>query len=104
MLNNLIKLKNFIGIAQKAGKIKSGDAAVLEAVSRNTVKLIIIAEDTADSVKAELNRNNTFNIPCIVFADKITLGEITGKSPRGMLGVTDAGFAAAIKEKYDALF
>jgi len=104
MLNEFEKLKNLIGLAQKAGKIKSGDAAVLEAIEKKSIKLIIIAEDTAQSVKTELDKANKSDIPIIVFGDKVLLGDIIGKSPRGMLGIADTGFAVAIKEKYDALY
>ena len=107
MIDNNIgvnKIKNFIGIAQKAGKIKSGDLNVLTALSKQEVKLIILANDVAESVKKELKKYNTSEIPVIVFADKIQLGEIIGKSPRGMLGITDEGFAAALIDKFNRYF
>ena len=43
-----------LGLAQKAGKIVSGDFAVKSALKSGTVKLLVVAMDTAPNSKNEL--------------------------------------------------
>lgn len=103
MTDAVLQLKNFIGIAQKAGKVVSGDNNVLDALAKGEVKLIIIASDAAASVQKELEQANIAAVPTITFLNKLNLGWIIGKSPRGMIAICDDGFAAAIITKFNVL-
>lgn len=48
------KLLSMIGMAYKAGKIISGEDPVRKAIRKNSVKLLIIAEDASDNTKKGL--------------------------------------------------
>ena len=43
-----------LGLAQKAGKLVSGDFAVKAALKAGTVQLLVVAQDTAPNSKKEL--------------------------------------------------
>jgi len=89
------KLASYLGLAQKAGKIASGDAAVSTALNKKQVKAVFVAYDTAQSVLDEL-----FKLPSAAtfyrWNIKSELGRLVGKSPRGCLAVLDEGFYKAI--------
>lgn len=91
------RIAGYIGIAQKAGKVAAGDAAVLAAIGSNKVFLVIIANDAALTVQQGIeNAAGMRNVPIIYWRDKIDLGLIVGKSRRGAIAVLDQGLAAAI--------
>ena len=95
------KIANYLGLAQKAGKIAAGDMAVLTAIKKGKAKLILIASDIAPSVKKELEAELDHSvIPVYVWEDKIYLGSIIGKSKRGALAVLDKGFADVIEKLF----
>ena len=48
------KCYGMLGIAVKAGKLASGNDAVLDLVKKHRVKLIIVAEDASDKTKKEM--------------------------------------------------
>ena len=50
---NQQKLMSILGLAQKAGKVASGDFAVQGAIRSGKAKLLIIAAETSESTKKE---------------------------------------------------
>lgn len=93
------KIAGYLGIAQKAGKIAAGDNMVKEALKKNKVALLVLAEDVSQEVRKELTMLAEMKgIDILEGPNKIDLGLIVGKSRRGALGVLDQGFAKAIKK------
>ncbi len=91
------RILNYLGLAQKAGKLAAGDGATLNAVRDGSAHLVVCAGDVAPSVQRELEAAlDQKNLPVISLADKQRLGRAVGKSHRGMVAVLDAGFAGAI--------
>lgn len=93
------KIKSYLGLAQKAGKLLAGDNLVYGSVTKKTAKLIVIAADTSPKVAEELNHlllKAGSKVPVLIFGDKLELGLAVGKSRRGLLALLDAGFAKAI--------
>ena len=94
MPSNLSKLYSMLGFAQKAGKVASGDGAVVEKIKRKEACLVIIASDAAEdtrnraAVKARENK-----IPCLTAGTKLELGLAVGKSPRALVALMDQNFA-----------
>ncbi len=93
-------IANYLGIAQKAGKIAAGDLAAENALKNGKACLMILAEDSGNDIKKKI----TFlaekqNIPLLYWPDKYDLGLIVGKSRRGAIALTDAGFTKAILKK-----
>ena len=96
------KIRGYIGIAQKAGKVAAGDTMVMEALKRKDVSLVIIAADAAESVVGEIQRA-CGTVRIIRWRTKAELGLCTGKSPRGAIAVLDRGFAKAILEQFEGI-
>ena len=95
------KIAGYLGLAQKAGKIAAGDRMAMEAMKKDGVFLLMIAEDIAEAPRKELLQAATMRgVTVFHWQDKATLGLVTGKSPRGALAVLDKGFAEAIKKIY----
>ena len=56
---------NFLGLAMRAGKIKSGESVILSDIKTNKIKLVIVATDASDNTlkvmknKSESKPNST---------------------------------------------
>ncbi len=83
-----------LGLAQRAGKVKSGSFLTEKAVDERKAKLLIFAGDgqsnTADRLREKAERAE---IPVLYYKDKESLGKAVGKGDRSCLAVTDPGFA-----------
>ncbi|MEG1501345.1 MAG: ribosomal L7Ae/L30e/S12e/Gadd45 family protein [Clostridiales bacterium] len=91
------KIGNYLGLAQKAGKIAAGDAAVQAAFKDKKTCLIFLASDAAQKVIDDLAKAlEKRSLPVMIVADKSQLGLWVGKSHRGSLALKDQGFANAI--------
>ena len=91
------KLSSLLGMAQKAGKIASGEFAVDKAVKSGKAKLILIAADISENTrKSYKDMSVYFKIPCYEVLSKQQLGLRIGKDRRAALAITDQGFTKAI--------
>lgn len=91
------KVLSYLGLAQKAGKIKSGEFAVEKAVKDGSALLVIISGDASDNTSKKFINMCTYrDVPYFKFSDRNELGGATGKSFRVTIAVTDEGFAKAI--------
>ncbi len=94
---NQQKLMSILGLAQKAGKVASGDFAVQGAIKSGKAKLLIIAADTSESTKKEyqyLAASRNIESYCVL--SKEQLGGAIGKAMRAAVVITDAGFIKPI--------
>jgi ribosomal protein L7Ae-like RNA K-turn-binding protein len=92
------KLYSYLGLAQRAGKLVSGEEAVEAAVRRGRVRLVIIAADASSNTKAKFsNMAGHRRIDYVLVGDKDTLGKAIGKPQRAVIGVVDRGFASLIR-------
>ena len=83
------KVLNLIGLAQKAGKVVSGE-------------LVILAEDASENTQKKFrNMCEFYKVPLRIHAAKDYLGHAMGKEFRASLAVVDNGFAQAIMKKMD---
>lgn len=100
MQNNRILLS--LGLAQKAGRIASGEFAVEKAVKSHLAYLVIVASDASDNTKKKMRNMTTFyETPLYYYASKEELGRCIGKEYRSMAAVLDRGFAESIKKQLD---
>ena len=91
------KVISLLGLAERAGKIASGEFAAEKAVKTGKARLIIVAEDASDNTKKKFqNMCDFYEVPIYFYKDKDTLGHAMGKEFRAMVAVTDAGFAKGI--------
>ncbi|MBO5484495.1 MAG: ribosomal L7Ae/L30e/S12e/Gadd45 family protein [Lachnospiraceae bacterium] len=96
------KVLNLIGLAQKAGKVVSGEFMTEKAVKSGGAALVVLAEDASDNTKKKFgNMCEFYEVPLRVHAVKDYLGHAMGKELRASLAVTDEGLAQAIMKKMD---
>ena len=91
-----------LGLAQKAGKVSSGDLGVKEALSGGKAKLVVIATDAAPNTVKELKfQAERAAVPVIFCMQRTKLGLCIGKAPRAAVAVLDNGFAGLIMKKWN---
>ncbi|MBP2650261.1 MAG: ribosomal protein L7Ae/L30e/S12e/Gadd45 [Firmicutes bacterium] len=91
------KLIALLGLAQKAGKIVSGELAIEKAVRSGKAGIILIAANaTANSKKNYHDLSNYYEIKCYEVLSKEEFGTAIGKSARAALSIVDVGFSKAI--------
>ena len=95
-MENKQKILNMIGLAQKAGKVASGEFSTEKAVKTGKAYTVIVADDSSDNTT---NMCTYYKVPIHFFSDKVSVGHAIGKEFRASLAVLDEGFAKTI-EKY----
>jgi predicted RNA-binding protein YlxR (DUF448 family)/ribosomal protein L7Ae-like RNA K-turn-binding protein len=98
----VVHVIGLLGVARKAGRIRSGAVQVEEALSRGGrggVAFLVVAEDaepaTATAFEARARAAGT---PVVRFGTKEELGRAIGKELRAVVGVADPGLAARIQD------
>lgn len=98
MIND--RVISMLGLAERAGKISSGEFAVEKAVKEGRARLVVIASDVSDNTRKMFqNMCEYYRVPLEVYSDKKTLGHGIGKEMRASLAVLDQGFADAVRKK-----
>ncbi|MCR4587409.1 MAG: ribosomal L7Ae/L30e/S12e/Gadd45 family protein [Lachnospiraceae bacterium] len=98
-MGKLNKVESLIGLAQKAGKIASGEFSAEKAIQSFRAELVIVAENASDNTKKHFRDMCDFReIPFITYDDRERLAQAIGKEVRVVLAVNDAGFAKAIQK------
>lgn len=94
------KMSGLIGLAQRAGKLKSGEFSTEKSIKSGRSRLCIIASDASEATKKRFSDMCTFRkIPFMVCdLDKEELGHTAGKELRSSVSVEDAGFARSIAD------
>lgn len=101
-MTNEQKITSLLGLAQKAGKIASGELAVEKAVKSGQAKLVIMATDCSVATKKNyVDMTTYYKVEIRELYSKEQLGMCIGKMYRATLAVTDAGFCTAIKKLLD---
>ena len=97
------KVLNLLGLAQNAGRVKSGGFLAEKAVRDGYAELILVAEDASDSTKDKYQKMcQYYEVTCRILADKELLGRFTGNEVRSVAAVCDRGFAKAMIKLIDA--
>lgn len=91
-----------IGIAMKAGKIKSGGSMCEQAVREGKAALVIVAQDASDNtIKRLRDKCRFYQTPFFLYSDKESLGRVIGKEERSAVAVLDEGLAKAIIKTFN---
>ncbi len=92
------KVLSLLGLAQRAGKLKSGNFTVEGSVKGGKSSLVLIAEDTSATSKKDIrNMCSYYQVECMEYSRKESLGHALGKEFRSVISVEDQGFAKKIK-------
>ena len=84
-----MKIFNLLGLAMRAGKIKSGESVILA------------SDASSNTLKQMNNKCNSYQVPLKVFGTRNELGLAIGKSDRVNIGITDNGFAKKLLSMID---
>ncbi len=97
---NLQKFFSALGLAQKAGKLASGDTAVQTAVKSGKAVIILLASDAAENSKRSItNLAKSNEVPLYECVSRREMGSAIGKAERTAIAVLDRGFAGMIKRQ-----
>lgn len=91
------KIFSLLGLAKKAGKLKSGEFSVETEIKKGKAKLVVVASDSSENTKKKYNDYCSFRkVPIFFYGDKESLGKCIGAEFRAAVVVTDEGFANGI--------
>ena len=91
------KIYSLLGLAQKAGKVESGEFATEKCVKSGMAWMTIVSEDASDNTKKMFsNMCEFYEVPRYFFGTKEQLGHAIGKGMRSSLAITDEGFAKSL--------
>lgn len=97
MANNNVAFA--LGLAQKAGKVASGDFAVRSALKSGKAKLLIVAVDAAPNSKKDMYYlAEVAGVEVLELLTRDELGYAIGKAKRTALVITDNNFAKMLKK------
>ena len=98
MANNNVAFA--LGLAQKAGKVASGDFAVRSALKSGKAKLLVVAEDAAPNSKKDMYYlAEVAGVEVVELLTRDELGYAIGKAKRTAVVITDTNFAKMIDKK-----
>ena len=93
------KVYSYIGLSQKAGRLKSGEGACEAAISKGEAKLVSISEDASDNTKKKFsNKAKFYGVDYYIKGLRADLSSAIGKSNRPVVVITDRGLAEKVKE------
>ena len=92
------KAYDFLGLAQRAGQLQSGDAAAEATIKKGKCKLVLLAVDASDRTREHFIKLADYNkVPWIESGEKLKFGLALGKSPRSVVVITEKGFAIKLR-------
>ncbi len=92
---------NWIGLAKKAGKLAPGHNQVQIALRDNTARLIIIAEDSGESVYRKYHLwAQSMGVPLLKLGSASELGRAMGMGPHAVLAILDKNIAARLTVQF----
>ncbi|MDN6193496.1 MAG: ribosomal L7Ae/L30e/S12e/Gadd45 family protein [Alkalibacterium sp.] len=97
-MNNRQRTLNLFGLAQRAGKLVSGEALVLQSVRSNKAKIVCLASDASNNTSKQfLNKCEYYNVPLVVEFTREELSHTLGKD-RTVCALIDDGFKHSLQK------
>ena len=94
---NKQRVGNLLGLAQRAGKIISGEEMVVKAIQEQKAKLVFLAHDAAPNLTKKIqDKSHYYKVEVVTVFSTLELSIAVGKS-RKVLAVTDAGFTKKMR-------
>ncbi len=100
-----LRILNLMQFARKAGKLIAGTDACARALNHHLLSLLIIAEDSSDRTKTNIQRKvDGLNSPVkmIITGSQKEISYALGLPVTGVFGISDKNFAAKIKQYWQA--
>ncbi|CTI27247.1 L7A family ribosomal protein [Streptococcus pneumoniae] len=94
---NKQKISNLLGLAQRAGRIISGEELVVKAIQDGKAKLVFLAHDAGPNLTKKIqDKSYYYQVEIVTVFSTLELSIAVGKS-RKVLAVTDAGFTKKMR-------
>ena len=88
-----------LGLAQKAGKLASGDYAVKSAIKTGKTRLLLVAADAAENSKKDLYiLAELYGVMLVETLSRDQLGQAIGKARRTAVAILDDNFAKMVRK------
>jgi ribosomal protein L7Ae-like RNA K-turn-binding protein len=84
----------------RAGKLATGEEAVIQAVRSGKARLVIMAEDASPNTKKKVrDKCNHYNVTLAECFTRYEIGAAIGKEARVLVAVLDSGLAQLIRQR-----
>jgi ribosomal protein L7Ae-like RNA K-turn-binding protein len=98
------RVLGLMGLAARARKLMTGYNTCLSAIESGSLKLLIIAEEVGENSSGKMiSKCRSRGIDCRRYGSAPVLSHATGKTDKGIFGITDRGFAESIKKEIDLI-
>lgn len=88
---------NLLGLAQRAGKIISGEELVIKSIQSGRAEWILLAEDAGPNLTKKIkNKAQYYHVALSTAFTALEISSAIGR-PRKVIAVTDAGFAKKMR-------
>ena len=89
-----------LGLAQKAGAVKSGEFMTENTIKEGKAYLCIVSADASDNTRKNFRDMCSYReVPYMEYSDKESLGHAIGKEFRASLCITNEQLAQQIQKK-----
>ncbi|MGT2757620.1 YlxQ-related RNA-binding protein [Streptococcus ovuberis] len=96
-MNNQQKCLNLLGLAQRAGKVISGEELVVKSIQTGQARLVLLANDAGPNLSKKINdKTSYYQVAISTGFSTLEMSTAIGK-PRKVLAVTDAGFVKKMR-------
>lgn len=96
-MNNQQQLVNLIGLAQRAGKVISGEELVIKSIQKQEARLVFLANDAGHNLTKKLtDKSKYYQIEVSTVLNTLELSMAIGK-PRKAIAIVDAGFSKKMR-------
>ena len=98
------KVYSYLGFAARARNLVTGYNTCIMMMEKRKIKLLILTKDLAENtVKKMLQQCDKSNVEYRIFGSSDELSQITGKTGKGIFGITDQHFAEIICKEIDRI-
>ncbi|BDG35182.1 YlxQ family RNA-binding protein [Geobacillus sp. 44B] len=93
---------SLLGLANRAGKVISGEELTVKEIRSGKAKLVLLAEDASENTSKKItDKCSSYGVPLRKVSDRYTLGHAIGKDARVVVAVMDEGFANKLRTMLD---
>ena len=99
---NRQKWISLLGLANRAGKIISGEELFVKEIRSGKAKLILLSADaSANTTKKITDKCRSYHVPIKMIENREILGHAIGKEARVVIAILDEGFAKKLMTLLD---
>jgi predicted RNA-binding protein YlxR (DUF448 family) len=97
------KIKSLLAMASKAGKLAAGYSAVMDALEKGRVEMLLYARDISEGTKEKIAIPAAASLRKATLFTRDELGKLMGRELVGVIGIDDKGFADAVWKEAERL-